>query len=80
MIYLALFGSVVGYVAFSYLLSQISSTKVTVLSYSNVVVALFLGWLLLDEIITLRIILATLFIISGVFIVNYKRKKLRSDL
>ncbi|MEZ4877946.1 MAG: EamA family transporter [Flavobacterium sp.] len=80
MIYLALFGSVVGYVAFSYLLSQISSTKVTVLSYANVVVALFLGWLLLDEIITLRIILATLFIISGVFIVNYKRKKLRSDL
>lgn len=80
MIYLALFGSVVGYVAFSYLLSQISSTKVTILSYANVVVALFLGWLLLDEIITLRIILATLFIISGVFIVNYKRKKLRSDL
>jgi len=35
MIYLALFGSVVGYVAFSYLLSQISSTKVTVLSYAK---------------------------------------------
>lgn len=73
-IYLALFGSVVGYVAFSYLLTQLPSTKVTVLSYVNVVVALFLGWLLLDEEITLRIILATVCIISGVVVVNYKRR------
>jgi drug/metabolite transporter (DMT)-like permease len=78
MIYLAIFGSVIGYVAFNYLLSQMSSTKVTVLAYINVVVALSLGWLLLDEEITLRIVLATLFIISGVVIVNYKRKKITS--
>lgn len=76
-IYLALFGSVVGYVAFSYLLTQLPSTKVTVLSYVNVVVALFLGWLLLDEEITLRIVLATICIISGVVIVNYKRRKVK---
>ena len=75
MIYLAVFGSVVGYVAFSYLLSQLSSTKVTVLSYVNVVVALFLGWLILDEIITSRIVLAATLIISGVVIVNYRRAK-----
>ncbi|MDI1316081.1 EamA family transporter [Flavobacterium sp.] len=75
MIYLALFGSVVGYVAFSYLLSQLPSTKVTVLSYVNVIVALFLGWLVLDEVLTDRIILAATLIISGVFIVNYKRVK-----
>lgn len=75
MVYLALFGSVVGYVAFSYLISQLPSTKVVVLSYVNVVVALFLGWLVLDETITSRIIAATLLIISGVVIVNYKRAK-----
>jgi len=74
MIYLALFGSVVGYVAYNYLMSQMSSTKVSVLSYVNVVVALFLGWLILDEQITNRIILATTFIISGVLIVNYKKR------
>jgi drug/metabolite transporter (DMT)-like permease len=74
MIYLALFGSVVGYVAFTYLISQLPSTKVAVLSYVNVVVALFLGWLVLDEIITSRIIAATLLIISGVVIVNYKKQ------
>jgi drug/metabolite transporter (DMT)-like permease len=75
MIYLALFGSVVGYVAFSYLLTQLSSTKVVVLSYVNLVVALFLGWLILDETITSRIIAATVLIISGVIIVNYKKAK-----
>lgn len=74
MIYLALFGSVVGYVAFSYLISQLPSTKVVVLSYVNLVVALFLGWLILDEIITSRIIAATILIISGVVIVNYKKQ------
>ena len=73
MIYLALFGSVVGYVAFSYLISQLPSTKVTVLSYVNVVVALFLGWLILDEVITSRIFLAAILIIGGVVIVNYKK-------
>lgn len=75
MIYLAVFGSVVGYVAFSYLLTQLPSTKVVVLSYVNLVVALFLGWLILDEIITSRIITAAILIISGVVIVNYKRAK-----
>jgi drug/metabolite transporter (DMT)-like permease len=74
MLYLALFGSVVGYVAFSYLISQLPSTKVVVLSYINLVVALFLGWLILDEIITSRIIVATIFIISGVVVVNYKKQ------
>ncbi len=75
MIYLAVFGSVVGYVAYSYLITQMSSTKVSVLSYVNVVVALFLGWLILDEIITSRIIMAASLIIGGVFIVNYKKAK-----
>jgi drug/metabolite transporter (DMT)-like permease len=74
MIYLALFGSVVGYVAFSYLITQLPSTKVVVLSYINLVVALFLGWLILDEIITSRIIVATIVIISGVVVVNYKKQ------
>ncbi|MBY0487011.1 MAG: EamA family transporter, partial [Flavobacteriaceae bacterium] len=74
-VYLALFGSVVGYVAYSYLISQLPSTKVSVLSYVNVVVALFLGWLILDEVITSRIIIAASLIIGGVFIVNYKKAK-----
>ena len=73
-LYLALFGSVVGYVAYSYLISQLPSTKVSVLSYVNVVVALFLGWLVLDEVVTSKMIFATFLIICGVFIVNFKQQ------
>ena len=72
-LYLAIFGSVVGYVAYSYLISQLPSTKVSVLSYVNVVVALFLGWLILDEMVTDKMIYATFIIIFGVVIVNYKK-------
>ena len=72
-LYLSIFGSVVGYVAYSYLISQLPSTKVSVLSYVNVVVALFLGWLILDEIVTNKMIYATVIIIFGVVIVNYKK-------
>jgi drug/metabolite transporter (DMT)-like permease len=73
-IYLALFGSLIGYVAYSYLMTQWSSTRVTVLAYVNVVIALFFGWLILDETITPRIILATTVIVSGVVLVNYKKR------
>lgn len=72
--YLAIFGSVVGYVAYSFLITQWHSTRVSVLSYVNVVVALFLGWAILDETITLKMSIATLLIISGVIIVNYKKR------
>lgn len=72
-LYLAVFGSVIGYVSYSYLITQWPSTKVSVLAYINVVVALFFGWLILDEIINLKIIFATLLIICGVFIVNYRK-------
>lgn len=73
-IYLALFGSLIGYVAYNYLMTQWSSTRVTVLAYVNVVIALFFGWLILDETITSRIILATTVIVSGVVLVNYKKR------
>jgi drug/metabolite transporter (DMT)-like permease len=73
-IYLALFGSLIGYVAYNYLMTQWSSTRVTVLAYVNVVIALFFGWLILDETITSRIILATAVIVSGVVLVNYKKR------
>jgi drug/metabolite transporter (DMT)-like permease len=74
-VYLAVFGSVAGYFCYHYSLKKISATKVSVLTYFNTVIALFLGWLILDEIITIDIIVATALIILGVFITNYKTQK-----
>lgn len=74
-IYLAIFGSVVGYSAYTYALSKLPSTRVSVITYINVVVALFLGWLILDEEVSVRIILAAVLIIGGVIIANFRKRE-----
>lgn len=73
-IYLAIFGSVVGYASYNYALSKLPSTRVSVITYINVVVALFLGWLILDEKVTLRVIFAAGLIIGGVIVANLRRR------
>ena len=71
-LYLAIFGSVITFYAFHYALSKISPTQVSILSYINTIIAILLGWLVLNEEITLKFIIAACFIITGVFITNYK--------
>ena len=75
-IYLAIFGSVVGYVAYTYALTKLPSTKVSIITYVNVVVALALGWLILNEELSLKIIVAALLIISGVLVANFRKRPL----
>lgn len=72
--YLAVFGSVIGYFSYNYALKKVSATEVSILSYFNTVIAIFLGWLILDEVITIDLLIATVLIIVGVFITNYKKR------
>jgi drug/metabolite transporter (DMT)-like permease len=72
-VYLGVFGSVVGYVCYSYALKKVTATEVSILSYFNTIIALFLGWLILDEVITIDLLIATALIILGVFITNYRK-------
>lgn len=74
-IYLALFGSVIGYASYTYALTKLPSTRVSVITYINVVVALFLGWLILDEKVNLRIIIAAVLIIGGVIVANFRKRE-----
>lgn len=73
-IYLAVFGSVLAFFCYYYAIKRVSAIEVSVLNYINTVIAVFLGWLLLDEVITIDFIIATALIILGVFITNYKKK------
>ena len=77
MLYLAVFGSVITFFAFHYALTKITPIQVSILSYINTIIAIFLGWLLLDEKITIQFILAAILIICGVFIINYKPEMFR---
>lgn len=74
-VYLAVFGSVIGFFCYIYALKKVTATEVSILSYFNTVIAIFLGWLILDEVITIDLLIATVLIIVGVFITNYKKKQ-----
>ena len=76
--YLAIFGSVIAFFCYHYALKKVAPTEVSILSYFNTVIALFLGWLILDERITIDIVIATALIILGVVILNYKKGKAAS--
>ena len=79
-IYLAIFGSIAGFFAFHYALKKITPSQISLLSYINTIIAIFLGWLILDEEISLTFLTATFFIICGVFITNYKPGMFKRNL
>ena len=71
-LYLAVFGSVLAFFAYHYLLKTLLPTQVSILSYVNTIIGISLSWLILDEAISSKFIIATALIISGVFVINYK--------
>ncbi|WP_165749179.1 EamA family transporter [Cellulophaga sp. Z1A5H] len=71
---LIILGSIVAFSAFNYLLKTVSPEKVATSSYVNPVIALLLGWYVLDENITSQSILAAGVLLTGVFFINTKKK------
>jgi drug/metabolite transporter (DMT)-like permease len=68
--YLVVFGSLVGFTAYIWLLHHTTPTKATTYAYVNPVVAVLLGWALLDEPLTPRVILAAAIIILAVVMIT----------
>lgn len=67
--YLILFGSVLAYTAYTWVLIHASVSRVSTYAYVNPVVAVFLGWLLLHETVDLTMIIGAAVIIVSVYIV-----------
>lgn len=67
--YLILFGSGLGFTAYIYLLKNTAAARVGTYALVNPVVALFLGWLLVGESITLRTSIAAAVILTAVLLV-----------
>ena len=83
LIYLILVGSIVAYICFTYAIKKLPVTIVSLYAYINPLVAVFLGWLILDEKFSLRIFIAMLITVAGVYLVNkgYQlRKEWRAQL
>jgi len=67
--YLAVFGSALGFSAYVYILKHGTAARVATYAFVNPVVALFLGWLLGGEALTLRTLLASAVILTAVILV-----------
>ena len=68
-LYLIVFGSLIAFVAYAWLLKASTPTRVASYAYVNPVVAVFLGWLLADEPVTARTLIAAGVIIAGVVLI-----------
>jgi drug/metabolite transporter (DMT)-like permease len=68
--YLTIFGSIIAYSAYVYALAKLRTTKVSLYAYVNPVVAVILGWLILDESISAISVAAMVVILIGVALVQ----------
>ncbi len=73
MVLLVIFGSILAFTSFNYLLKAVSPEKVATSTYVNPIVALILGWYFLDEQITLQSVLAAVILLTGVYFINTKK-------
>jgi len=69
-LFLVIFGSLVAFTAFIWLLGVVSIAKVGTYAYVNPIVAVLLGWAILDEPVTLTTVFAAILILCGVAMVN----------
>ena len=73
--YLAILAGAVTFTAFNYLLRHVSAEKVVTSTYVNPVIALILGWIFRDELLTPRSLVATAILLTGVYFINRRKTK-----
>ena len=68
--YLIIFGSVIAFTAYTWLLQRCPPALVATHTYANPVVAVFLGWLLASEPLTVRVLLASVAILGAIVLIR----------
>lgn len=74
LLYLVVFGALVAFTAYIWLLSASTPERVGTYAYVNPAVALVLGWALADEPLTARSILAAIVIVGAVVVITTARR------
>ncbi|MEW6338065.1 MAG: DMT family transporter [Acidobacteriota bacterium] len=75
LLYLVVFGSCIAFGAYFYLLRHWEASRVSTSTYVNPVIAVLLGWLLLDEDVTWRMIAGTAVVLVGVAMVLREQRR-----
>jgi drug/metabolite transporter (DMT)-like permease len=72
--YLVVFGSILGYSAYTYALRHASPTIVGTYAYVNPVIAVLLGWVILNEPVTARTFVAMALIVGAVVWIQFSHR------
>jgi drug/metabolite transporter (DMT)-like permease len=73
--YLVVFGSLVGFTAFAYCLNELPASTVGTYAYVNPVVAVVLGWLVLGEPLTPRLLGGGALILASVVLTTLRKRR-----
>lgn len=68
--YLIFFGTVVGYVAYIFVIIHLSPSQASVYAYVNPIIALLLGWYWLNEKLNFQIAVGSFITLAGVYLVS----------
>jgi drug/metabolite transporter (DMT)-like permease len=69
-LYLAVFGSVLGFVTYHWLLKRTEAVYLSLVSFINPIVAVILGAIVLDETLTPSVFTGASFVLSGILLAN----------
>lgn len=73
-LYLVIFGSLIGYTAYTWLVDNAPARLTSTYAYVNPVVAILLGWLVLNETLSGRALTGSAIVIAGVVLMTLKKK------
>lgn len=73
--YLVVFGSLLGFSAFAWLMKHSTPARVATYAYINPIVAVFLGWLILGEEVGARTLTASIVIVAAVAVITVQKTK-----
>lgn len=73
--YLIVFGSLVGFTAYSWLLKNAQPSMVATYAYVNPVVAVVLGWIILGEALTLPMLIGAVIVIGSVVLITGRKNR-----
>jgi drug/metabolite transporter (DMT)-like permease len=78
--YLVIASNIIAFVAFIYTMKHLEPALAAIYAYINPIITIFVGYLLVNERITWKIIIGSVITLSGVYLVNQSLKKQRQEL
>lgn len=71
-LYLALFGTIIAFTVYYWLLQRINAVILSLSSFITPIIAVILGWFFLNEQLSLQVLFGTLFVLIGILVGNFQ--------